>query len=169
MYYHLCSRITTCPGYPLFGGSTIRGSSCCNILPPSPPSPLSHCLGLAFHYFILQLVLLWFFHTVAVFQGTLFPFYTKRLKSNKKLKYVHMVMFVLGVFLPAVLVGIIAGVGEGFTLTRTPTIFCTAYQKHINYGCMILPISIVIAIGSTLLVFILWTVIKVRTGYGLLH
>lgn len=119
-------------------------------------------LGIAFHYLILQLLLWWLFHTTAIFQSTLFPFYNKRLRASKKLKYIHAVMVVLALVLPGVSVAIIATAGSGFTLTRQPTILCSGYNKHYNFALTVLPISLGIAVGTTMLVFILCTVIKVR-------
>ena len=114
-----------------------------------------------FYYLILQLLSWWLFHMAAVFHGTLFPFHKNRLKDSSYLKCIHAIMVVLGLVVP---VGPVVGVGlvgKGFTLTRFPTILCTGYDRDANFGFMVAPISVTIAVGSTLMAFILWTVIKV--------
>ncbi len=97
---------------------------------------------------------------MAVFHGTLFPFHMKRLKDSKHLKCIHAIMVLLGLLLP---VGPVVGVKllGGYTLTRFPTILCTGQHRDANFGFMVVPISIALASGATMLVFILWTVIKV--------
>ena len=124
---------------------------------------LLHVVGIAFHYFLLQLLLWWLCHITAVFQGTLFPLHTKGLQSRKKLKYIHVTMFILGWVLPVGPTAIIAH--TGITLTRSPIILCTGHNANAIFGAMVVPISIVIASGATMLVFILWTVIKVGMGF----
>ena len=85
----------------------------------------------------------------------------KRYKNSKHLKCVHALAVLLGLVLP---VGPVVGVGligRGFTMTRLPTILCTGHDRDANFGFMVVPISIALAVGLTMIVFILWTVIKV--------
>ena len=72
-------------------------------------------------------------------------------------------MFILGWVLPVGPTAIIAH--TGITLTRSPIILCTGHNANAIFGAMVVPISIVIASGATMLVFILWTVIKVGMGF----
>ena len=116
--------------------------------------------GMAFHYFTIQLLVWWLCHTIAVFQGTLFPFHANHLTITKK-RYFHLLMFIAGIVLPIVPVAVLIVCGKGFTLTRHPTILCVSTHKHALFATMVVPTSIIIAAGSTMLVFILWTTIKV--------
>lgn len=49
----------------------------------------------------------------------------------------------------------------GFTITRAPPIICAGFDLHTNFWAFIFPISLVLAVGVTLMVFIIRIVIKV--------
>ena len=74
-------------------------------------------------------------------------------------------MFILaGLILPAIPVIIVifaSTIRGGFTITRAPPILCAGYGLHTNFWGFMFPLNILLAVGVTLMVFILRTVIKV--------
>ena len=92
--------------------------------------------------------------------GTLSPLKMNHLRASKKLKYMHIVAVILGIVLPMGPLVAFGKIGR-VTMTRFPTILCTSSDKHVTFGLMVVPMSIIIAMGSTLLVFVFRTVVKV--------
>ena len=79
-------------------------------------------------------------------------------------KYLHLALFLFAIILPAAPVLIIMFASSqkgGFTITRTPPILCAGYDLHTNFWAFIFPTSLMLAVGVTLMVFILRIVIKV--------
>lgn len=120
--------------------------------------------GITLYYSLAQLLLWWLWHTIAVFWAIIRPFHVKRLNSWKMNRYLHLALFLVALILPVAPVLIImfaASQKGGFTMTRTPPILCAGYDLHTNFWAFIFPTSLVLAVGVTLMVFILRIVIKV--------
>jgi len=83
----------------------------------------------------------------------------------KRLRCLHVFMVLAGILLPMGSMAAVAGTG-GFQLTHFPTYLCVGTNQHIIYSVMILPITLVIGLGTTLMLFILSTIIKVRDLLG---
>ena len=124
--------------------------------------------GIAFYYIVMQLLLLWLWHTIAVFWSVVWPFHARKFNTSRNTKYVHIMFVLASILLPIAPVLIILLISTtpgqrlgGFTITRTPPFVCTGYDIHTNIWAYIFPISLILAIGVTLLVFILRIVIRV--------
>ena len=127
--------------------------------------------GVIFYYVVMQLLLWWLWHTVAVFWAVAWPFHAKKLNISRNTKYLHIIFALASLLLPVAPVLIILfvqttsgdlDIQRGFTITRSPPFACTGHDIHVNFWAYIFPISLVLAIGVTLLVFILRIVIKVN-------
>ena len=90
----------------------------------------------------------------------MFPFHYRRLKKEGRIKYVHVVTVVLGLVLPAIssLVPLI----DGYTITPSPIDSCVARNMAVTFFTSILPISILLAVTSTVLIILFWTIFKVK-------
>ena len=136
---------------------------------------LWYTIGIIFYYVVMQLLLLWLWHTVAVFWAVAWPFHARKFSTSRNTKYLHIVFALASLLLPVAPVLVILFVQTtsesplqiqgGFTITRSPTFACAGHDIHINFWTYIFPISLVLAIGVTLLVFIFRIVIKVIRLY----
>ena len=94
----------------------------------------------------------------ALFWKVKFPFHAKTFDN---VKYVHILVVVLALLLPAV--PVIGGFATGgFTMSSFPPLLCVANSGDIAYYTLALPISLIVAVGTTLLIIILVTMIKVQ-------
>ena len=134
------------------------------------PQCIYYTTGISFYYVVMQLLLWWLWHTVAVFWAVAWPFHARKFNTSRNTKYLHIMFALASLLLPVAPVLVILFVQTtsgslkiqgGFTITRSPTFACAGHDIHINFWTYIFPISLVLAIGVTLLVFILRIVIKV--------
>ncbi len=119
-------------------------------------------VGVCLYYILMQLVLLWLFHIITIFWGVYWPFQASIIQASKKQVLLHMIAVFVALVLPAVPVLIIHYLSpQGFTVTRFPPILCAAYSLTFNFYIFMLPISIIIACGLSLLVLTFWKLAKV--------
>ena len=83
------------------------------------------------------------------------------MESAGRIKYVHVILICLGVTFPAVHVAVTFGVGE-FTITRFPPIVCLPNNEDATFYSIVLPVSILMATGVSLLVVVFYELLKVR-------
>ena len=120
-------------------------------------------------------MLWWLCHTIAVFWSVNWSIYAKKLSSSKKHRYILVSFVLLSITLPIVPVLLVLFVRSeqagsiynttlksGFTLSGFPPILCTGVDLHVNFWAAIFPTSLILAIGTNLLILILRTVIKVE-------
>ena len=117
-------------------------------------------IGAIFHYTTMQQVLLWFFHIVAVFWGTKFPFHAKSFQRKGYFKYVHAAMLITSIALPFVPVAVVQGTGKS-TLAQIPAFLCTARSPEAFFYSFVLPASIILAAGMSLVVLIFQVIVHV--------
>ena len=110
-------------------------------------------------YVLTQVTLLLTFHSFGLFWSIVFPFHYRRFKLEKKIKYVHITTLVLFLVLPLfpALLHLIDGYRVGFG----PLNSCAGHNRAVTYATTALPISIMLAITSSLMVIIFWTIFKV--------
>ena len=92
----------------------------------------------------------------ALFWKVKFPFHAKAFNN---VKFVHIMVVVAALLLPVAPV-ISAFVTGGFTIGHFPPLLCVAKNGNAVYFTLILPISLIVAIGTTLLIIILATILK---------
>ena len=114
--------------------------------------------GSVYYYALLQLAIWWICHVAALFWKVKFPFHAKAFSN---VKFVHILVIVAALLLPVAPV-ISAFVTGGFTIGSFPPLLCVTKNGNAVYFTLILPISLVVAIGTTLLILILATILKVQ-------
>ena len=115
----------------------------------------------------MQLILLWCFHVITMFWGVYWPIQASMAQLSPKRIVLHIIAVCVALVLPAIPVCIIHFVAPGgFTITRFPPILCAAKSATFNYYTFMLPLSIIIAIGLTLLVLIFWKLLKVSAQHS---
>lgn len=125
-----------------------------------------HSSGIILYYILIQLLLWFLWHTIAVFLSVTWPQHAKKLIKSKKHRYLHITFVLASLILPTapVLIVMFASsepVKLGFTLPQSPLILCTGIDLHSNFWGVLFPMSILLAIGTSLLVLVLRVVLKV--------
>ena len=91
--------------------------------------------------------------------------HTIKISSPRKNRCIHIALILASLILPVTPILIIVFTGHahrrGFTLSRAPPILCTGIDIDTNFWAFLFPLSLVLGLGTTLLVLILRTVIKV--------
>lgn len=108
-------------------------------------------------YLLVQIFLWGAFHGLGLTWGLVFPFHYRRFKTGGKLKYIHAITVTLGLVLPAI--SALLPLIEGYTLNQTTN--CVGRNRAVTFFITILPISVLLAVASTSLIILLWTIFKV--------
>ena len=137
---------------------------------------------MVFLYIILQIGIWWFLHIATFFWKITFPFHARSVAKSNRVKYIHIGCVIAGLVLP--LVPIIAVMGDfalklkndkflksnnvtftsgglGFTATAFPAAFCHPVNEESTFYVLLVPIIVLLAIGSVLLVLIIHQIHKV--------
>ena len=122
-----------------------------------------HCIlnfyaGLVFHYITLQTILLWLFHILAIFCGIKFPIRAKIIEMKGYFRYVHFIMLGLAIVLPCIPIAVVQATG-GSKLATFPPFQCYAGNSDVVYYTFILPGSIMLGTGITLVILTLHMII----------
>ena len=116
--------------------------------------------GIANSYLLVQITLWGTFHALGLCWGIVFPFHYRRFKIEGRIKYIHVITVVLGLVLPAIsaLVPLI----DGYTITPSPIDRCVGRNEIIIFFTTILPISVLMAVSSSVLIILFWIIFKVN-------
>ena len=99
------------------------------------------------------------FHAVSLCWGILFPFHFRRMKADKKLKYIHIITVFAALLLP-VFPSLLL-LKDGYVFIDTPATFCAGRSPVYTFYALILPLSILLAIATSALIIMLWVIMKV--------
>ena len=116
-------------------------------------------VGIAFYYTLMQSTLWVLFYVTALFWGIAFPFHYRNIKANGYIKYIHITAVAVAVLVP--LVSSLAPLKDGFIPPRSTPIVCIAANADYTFYTLVLPISILLAISTCLLIFTFWIILKV--------
>ena len=118
---------------------------------------MASIVGSVFLYTALQISILWICHVTTTFYKIKFPFHSKHLEGRK---IIHVLVVLLAVVLPTIPVFVSFTTG-GFVIGNNPPVICVSRSSDAAYYTLVLPISIIIATGTSLLFMVLVSVIKV--------
>ncbi len=119
--------------------------------------------------------MLWVIHMVALFWKVFFPYQAKSLQSSKRLKAVYALCVIVALVSPLIPViatfahfGITRDVSTegtpgrlGFGLVRFPPLLCSGLNSEITFYTVILPTILLIMVGITTLILVIWRIHKV--------
>lgn len=125
-----------------------------------PCIPFKHT-GIVFIYGLAQIGLLILFHAVGLCWGVVFPFHFRRFKAKEKLKYIHITTVLLALFLPTI--PALLHLKEGYSITNTPTTVCLGQSVAITFFSLLLPLSVILAVVTSILVTMFWIILKVHS------
>jgi hypothetical protein len=95
------------------------------------------------------------------------PFQKEKTGTQRKQGCLHAGLVLASLILPVLPVLVVVFASKehryrsSFTLTRSPPILCSGIDLHTNFWGIIFPTSLMLGLGTNLLVLILRTVIKV--------
>lgn len=112
-----------------------------------------------FPYIIKQIAILAAIYALFLFWGVAFPAQYERVKASKWLTFAHIISIMLALLMP--LPAALVPLRDGFIATIHPTLFCLGRNFDVTYYSLVLPLSILLALTSILLVLVFWTVLKV--------
>ena len=118
-------------------------------------------VGIVLYYTAMQLLFWWLCHAAAVLWAVKWPFHSKRFNTSRKIKYLHITLILVGLVLPMLPV-LVVGLRGGFTITSSPPILCSGVDVHSNFWAVIFPMSIMLGIGTSMLICTLHAVFKVK-------
>ena len=99
--------------------------------------------------------------------GVYFPFYGQRLLASKwKRRSLHVLALVLGLVFPLPTIIVSSVKGHSLFGPTFPPIVCTSQRRDIMIFTWLIPLNVLLAVIITMLIFIFYKVIKVRT-FGL--
>ena len=84
-----------------------------------------------------------------------------QIKMQHKLKHIHLLVVCLMVVVPIIPVAAVFGTG-GFINARFPPLLCLSKNADAAFFALFLPMSILLAIGVSLMIGAVWTIRKVR-------
>lgn len=116
--------------------------------------------GIVFTYGLAQLGLFVLFHAGGLCWGVAFPFHFRRFKAQKQIKYIHITTIIATLFLP--LVPALLHLDEGYGVANTPSTVCFGRNVAVTYFTLILPLSVILAIATSILVIMFWIIFKVN-------
>ena len=98
---------------------------------------------------------------MALFWKIQFPLQSRSTKYNIHL---HVASVFLAVLLA--LVPVIASAAKGgFVLIRFPPILCVGRDADVSFYTLVLPINLILGVGTSLLIYLLWKVHQVSFKY----
>ena len=118
--------------------------------------------GVVMIYATLQFAIWWIFQVLMLFWKLLFPFHARMWERSGRFKYIHVAMVMSGVLLSFLPVLISLVFGKGYKGVDYLPQICGPKNTNISYYTLMLPGSLILAVGVTLLWIVAWKVIKVR-------
>ena len=112
-------------------------------------------------YSINQGILWWLFNICAIFWKVQFPFHSRYYDRTNKTKHVHIACVISALAVPIIAPAAISLRG-GFTFSRFPPVVCVAKGVDANFYTVVLPTTLICAVGTTLLLIIFWNIRRVR-------
>lgn len=112
-------------------------------------------------YVTLQFALWWIFQVLMLFWKLLFPFHARTWERRGRFKYIHVAMVVSGVLLSFIPILVSLVLGKGYKSVDYLPQLCAPSNTNVSYYTLMLPGSLILAVGVTLLWIVAWKVIKV--------
>ena len=103
------------------------------------------------------MVLLWLSQSATFFWGVMWPMHYRVTKASGRIKYVHITVVAISFTLPIISIVSIQFSG-GFGLFIPFPLFCSVNKPEAIFHRCIIPISLSVIIGTTLLVITGWKI-----------
>ena len=115
---------------------------------------LCHSAGFIVWYSMMQFILLWIMHISFIFWKIYFPMSTI-LKNIRRTKYIHGICLIAAVLLPLIS-PMASHLKDGFVIGSFPPFFCVGNNNAVSFYTLLLPLNILLGVGTSLLVLMFW-------------
>eukprot|EP00731_Ephydatia_muelleri_P010669 Em0005g1255a len=122
-------------------------------------TPFCAISGSVLFFCLMELAVLWIFHVAVIFWNVIFPLQVMDFNSRHWMKYIHALIVCVALLIPATTVAVVFGTG-GFVSGTFPPLLCVSKSSEAAFYALVLPISIIIPSGVTLLLVVFWNVHK---------
>ena len=122
-----------------------------------PVSVVAVVAGLADIYSNWQVCIWVLMFAVVLFWGVKYPFSYRNVKNKGKICYVHAAGGLLAVFVPLI---VLVNLVDGYRISIDSPYNCIGRNPDYRYYTFFLPLSIIVAATSFLLVLIFWTIFR---------
>ena len=116
--------------------------------------------GFVFMYALQQICIWGGIHAGFLFWVLKYPFSYRTFKLTNRIRYAHVISVLLAVVLP--LPGALIHLKGGFVVTGNPALVCAGRNTDYTYYTFILPLSVILAVTTCLLVLIFSIILKVH-------
>ena len=100
------------------------------------------------------------FHAFGMLRAIAFPFFYRKIKREGALKYIHISTVVIALVFP--LLPALLHLKDGYSITPSLINICIGRNTAISYYGLVLPISILFATTTTLLILLFRKILKVH-------
>ena len=109
---------------------------------------------------LMQIAVIWICHVLIIFSTVICPFHYMMFSSKNRMRYIHIVIVIMAIAIPATSVAVMFGTG-GFINARFPPLLCLPRNADAGFYAVVLPISLITPIGVSLLLAVFYTTHKV--------
>ena len=117
-------------------------------------------LGTTVYYLLAQLTMLWIFQVVVTFWRLVFPYHSNYWERRGIMKYIHIAAVLSCLVLPAVMPIATFSTGGYVSVDYLPQL-CTPLSVPVFHFSLVIPTSIILATGLSLICTYTWILIKV--------
>ena len=114
-----------------------------------------HFAGFLVWYSTMQFTLLWIMHISSLFWKIYFPLNTVSSKNIHRTNYIHVTCLIAALLL-SLISPLASHLKGGFIMIDFPSFFCGGKETDVTFYVHLLPITILLGVGTSLLVLILW-------------
>ncbi|KAL5491263.1 hypothetical protein EMCRGX_G016516 [Ephydatia muelleri] len=129
------------------------------------PSVFCNLSGAMLIYQNLQLSVLWFCHVSVMFLKLNFPFHARSLEVSGHNRYIHALCVAASLLVPIAPIAATFAT-DGFSMAQFPPFFCFPKNGAVIFYSLVLPVIILLVIGTAMLAAVIWNVHK---HHGLLR
>ena len=109
---------------------------------------------------MMQIAVLWLCHVSIIFWTVSWPAHYMTFTANHHMKYIHVLIMIAATLAPSVVL-IVAFMTGGFRNSRFPPVLCVPKSADAGFYSLVLPISVMIPTGASLLLIAFLTIRKV--------
>ena len=118
---------------------------------------LSTFIAGLFYYVVLLVTLLWLSHILMLFWGVMWPWHHQAYQNSGRMKYIHLTIVAASLLLPIISI-LACQLSEGFGLDILSYYKCAGQGPKDSFYAVIVPLDIIIIIGTSVLVYIIWII-----------
>ena len=123
------------------------------------PSCATNQSGVLDVYAEVQIAVFWIFQVIITFWRLVYPFHAKYWERRGIMKYIHIVVLIAGLIVPSTPVIAAFSTGGFIYIDYLPV--CTPRAIAVTYYSILLPASLMLAFGITLMLVYSWILIKI--------